>query len=85
MKNLSFERSGFQRPQEKKLFFSIRVSEWNNIRSLCGRVSENDKSRYLGKSHEGSILIMPQRFFSFFVFKFLMIICSPVCFSDCLV
>ena len=43
------------------------------------------KSRYLGKACEGLILIMPQRFSPFFISALHNDICSPVCFSDCLV
>lgn len=39
------EEMGVQKLQERKLFFSIGVSECSNIRSLCGGVLENEQEQ----------------------------------------
>lgn len=81
----AFREVGVQRPQETKLFFSIWVSGWNNIRTVCGRVSENEQEQVFRKISWRVSFDNAPDVFSFFVFRFLMVMCSPVCFSDCLV
>lgn len=75
---------GAQRPQESRLFFSMRVSEQTNIRSLCGGVSENEQEQIFKEISRRVNFDNATEVFCFFVFKFLMIMCSPVWFFDCL-
>lgn len=44
------EEEGLERAWERKLFFSIRVSEWNHTKGLCDGVSENDQEQIFKES-----------------------------------
>lgn len=74
-----------QRPRERKIIFSIGVSEWNNIGSLCVGVSDNEHEQAFREISWRVNFGNATEVFSFFVFKFFMITCSSVRFSDCLV